>query len=263
MNSGGLVEFLQFCTPSPGRHAKLPLGLRDRLRRPATSRFNCYNRNRVRHSAAAANSADLRACWRANHREIPCFPRFSRVTLASGIHPSCRVLRGRIHLRPHHGSTTSIRGSAHRPLGAVTAHPCGTERSDSVESGHLAGTESFGVRDSSTAGTSPLHHPVLVRCSLPQLWWDNGLCPLRPRTVGSGRASECGCRSIRRVVRRGSSVELGQCVAAAVSRRARHRRNTDRGDAGSDCLVDHAVGRPAAGLVAIGPDLVPIPRRFR
>lgn len=167
------------------------------------------------------------------------------------VHPSCRVSPGGVHHGTHHGPITSIRGSPHHPLGASHARSCRTGGSDAVDVGRLADSEPLGIRNSSAAGTSSLHLPVLVRHPLPELWGNDRVFPFCPWTVGLRDSSQRGRRLTGGVVCRRSSLELGQCVAAAVSRPARHHADTHHRDAGSGDSVGHSVDRSIAGLVAV------------
>lgn len=166
--------------------------------------------------------------------------------------PSCRRNPLGIHHRPCHDShSPDHQGSA--TLSCRASHTGSREfdRTHPVALGCVAATESQRIRHASTAGTASLHDSVLVRPPLPELWGHDGLCSFCPGAVGKRDACERSVLSVRGVVCGGCSLELGECLAAAVSRSARHCADAVGDLDHTECGGGQSVGRSIDGLGSV------------
>ena len=115
----------------------------------------------------------------------------------------------------------------------------------------LAPAESQRIRHTSTARSSPLHHSILVRHPLPQLWRYDRVCPFCPRTMGQCAACQRGFWAARWVMCDRGSLELGECVAQALSRCLRHCGHAGSDSDDVDCRLHSSVGGAIDGLGAV------------
>lgn len=172
--------------------------------------------------------------------------------VVAGFSPSCSIQKVRVHHGPRHDPLhPTEEGLFHFSHGTGRTDSGGLGRPDSVAVGGLAEAQLVGLRHPSTARFASLHDSVLVWHSVSQLWWNDGLCPLRPWSVGECTACERSLNPARWCVCGRRSVECGECLAASVSRCLRHREDASRRFTVAQLCGWGSVDRTIDGVVAV------------